>query len=37
MSVRIVEILTTRCALSVSVSVGVDLNTDVLECETVWC
>jgi hypothetical protein len=41
--VRMVEIepmtslLTIRCALSVTVSVGVDLSTDVLECVTLWC
>ena len=32
-----VNVLTRRCTVSVSVSVGVDLSTDVLECETVWC
>lgn len=42
-SVRIIEIelvtslSTIRCTLSVSVSVGVDLSTGVLECETVCC
>jgi hypothetical protein len=30
-------LLTRRGTLSVSVSVGVDVSTDVLDCETVWC